>query len=223
MIAFVGKILIFAFLVTLPNGPIGFLTLREIILKRSSWMWIAFGAALSDIFYALIVLLGMIHIQKILLAHSGILQTIAAFLLIGIGLVGLRKSYLAQHYTAIVPTTIPKSMTPLESFMIGFVGCVANPTLLFSFTGTLTALRVMNTGLVNGHNFPIIIPLILIGEVLTWWAIYHGVMWVQRRYTISVKGISIVSNYALLLFGVALLVTSMRYGITHGFIPWMIY
>jgi threonine/homoserine/homoserine lactone efflux protein len=215
---FIVDIAVFSFLVMIPNGPIGFLILREMFAGNHNWAWIALGSAVSDIFYVLVILLGLSKIQNILLDHSGILQSVASLLLIGVGTVGLYRTYRSVHLQE-AQTSQVENLGQLESVMVGFFGCVTNPTLLFSFSMVLTTLGVHAEAVPIKSLLIVVIITVLAVQLLAWYGIFALTRFGISTERISPRLLSLFSNGVLVLMGCIMFVSAMIHVSYTGLLP----
>lgn len=166
------KSLAFAFLITIPLGPMGFLVVREMYFGvKWRWFWFALGMTVSDLFYSSVILLNLRHIQRFLHRFELPLEILSGIVLIVLGCSALYK---LKKVTAAVstgsttgsgsgpeliplesPTVVVEgvettildhkeyvSLQPLEAFMTAFISCLGNVSQLATFTLLFTSLHL---------------------------------------------------------------------------------
>jgi threonine/homoserine/homoserine lactone efflux protein len=183
------KSLAFAFLITVPLGPMGFLIVREMYFGvRWRWIWFALGMTASDLFYSSVILLNLHYIQRVLHKFQTPLEILSGTVLITLGLTALYKlkkvaskniSLLDSNDKVTSDVKIPDhtdyvSVERLEAFMTAFISCLGNVSQLATFTLLFTSLHLSFALEYSNAIHPIarFAFALLVGTAFTWLLVY---------------------------------------------------
>ena len=183
------KSLAFAFLITIPLGPMGFLVVREMYFGvKWRWFWFAFGMTVSDLFYSSVILLNLRHIQRFLHRFELPLEILSGIVLITLGLTALYKLKKVASKNVLLlknenkvadDIKIPDhteyvSVERLEAFMTAFISCLGNVTQLATFTLLFTSLHLSFALEYSNAIHPIarFAFALILGTTITWLLVY---------------------------------------------------
>lgn len=197
------KGLIIGIIASAPMGPVGILCIRRTMQKgRIYGLVTGLGAAVSDIFYALITGAGMAFAINFVEDKQNIffLKLAGSILLFVFGVYMFRtQPKPAPESTA----TTKGNGTLFNNFITGFFLTVSNPLIIFVFLATFNMLTfvIPNHWLAQTLGY-----LSIIGGAMLWWS---GLTWVIAHMSDSMG-----SNFAVTLnriIGSIVLVVSILY------------
>lgn len=165
--------LAFAFLITIPLGPMGFLVVREMYFGvKWRWIWFAFGMTVSDLFYSSVILLNLRHIERFLHRFQTPLEILSGVVLVTLGLTTLYK--LKKVAVEEIQNIHHVSIEPLEAFMTAFISCIGNVSQLATFTLLFTSLHLSFALEYSNAIHPVarFTFALLLGTAFTWLLVY---------------------------------------------------
>jgi threonine/homoserine/homoserine lactone efflux protein len=163
------------FSVALPYGPVGFVMIRRFYLfGMNSGMYSAFGGALSDAFYAIVVGFGLHRVSQFLLSVASYAEIFAGGALIYIGVRAMQhKLHLHED---------EEENHPIQDVTSTFLLNFLNPTLIFSFALVFTILNKILHGVpMSFGQTSMFIVGIVIGACLVWLLIGKGIHYLRTR------------------------------------------
>lgn len=195
--------------VALPYGPVGFVLIRRFYLfGMSSGMYSAFGTALSDAFYAIVVGFGLHKISNFLLSVAHYAEVFAGFVLIYIGVKAIKhKMHLHEE---------EEENHPVQDITSTLILNFLNPTLIFSFALVFTILTKILHGIpmTFGQTTVFIIGIAL-GTCGFWFLVGKGIHYLRMRNRDElVQKINYVTGIILLGLGIIVLGLALFHGIT---------
>lgn len=181
-----------------PIGPINAAQLDKGIKNGfwHSWMF-GIGAVFADIFYMLLVYLGVVHFLNTPFMQT-FLWLFGAFVLIYTGFESIMNASKVTISNARSEDTIPKTM------FAGFIMSVSNPMTILFWLGIYGSILVKAAADDNGSGHIFLYSLAVIAGVLIWDLFMAALGSIFRRY-LSQRGlsiISIVSGLSLIVFGI---------------------
>lgn len=197
MIIFKG--ILIGLLVSSPMGPIGMLCVQR-TLSRGRWHGLAtgFGAALSDLVYALIILLGMSIISDFLEKNEQLTLIVGSIVLVFFGLAVFMSNPI-KNWT---PDTEIKETRYKRDFISAFLFTFSNVAIIFVFI-TLFARFNFDPISRGWLHFVVGLLAICLGAVI-WWYFLTMLLSKMRRY-FSRSGLVLLNRIigtVLMLIGV---------------------
>lgn len=186
--------------VALPYGPVGFVLIRRFYLfGMKSGMYSAFGTALSDMFYAVVVGFGLHRIQDFLLSIASYAEIFAGVVLIYIGVRAVRhKIHLHED---------EEENHPVQDITSTLVLNFLNPTLIFSFALVFTILTKILHGVpMTFDQTAVFVAGIAIGTCGFWFLVGKGIHYLRTKNRHAlVQKINYVTGIILVVLGVLVL------------------
>ncbi|MDO9613654.1 MAG: LysE family transporter [Bacteroidota bacterium] len=189
LIVFAGKIIYFyamflsllakgiliGLLVSIPLGPIGVLVIQRTVNKnRIAGLLCGMGAALSDVFYAIVAGFSLTILIDFISEHEILFQTIGAMVVLGLGIhiffknpvSDLRKNRLRgnSHY---------------QDIAFSFLITLSNPLTVFVFLAVFTSSGVAVSLEQPYHSFFVILG--IFAGALLWWFSLSGIVSLFRH------------------------------------------
>lgn len=197
-ILFLG--IVAGFAVALPYGPVGFVVIRRFYLfGMRSGMYSAFGNALSDGFYAVVVGFGLHKISNFLLSIASYAEIFAGVVLLYIGFKAMKqKIHLHDD---------EEENHPVQDITSTFVLNFLNPTLIFSFALVFTILQKILHGIpMTFTQTGLFVVSIAAGTCLLWFIIGSGIHYLRTKNRDElVQKINYITGIVLVVLGVLVL------------------
>ncbi|MDB4984105.1 MAG: lysine transporter LysE [Patescibacteria group bacterium] len=185
----------------LPYGPVGFIIIRRFYLfGRISGLISSLGAALSDVFYAVVVGFSLHRIQAFLISISTYTELGAGFVLVWIGIRAMRQKISLDDDET--------EKHPIQDITSTFIINVLNPVMLFGFALVFTILgKIFHGAPINFVGTLVFIIAIPIGTLLFWLAVGNVIHYLRKknRHAI-VQAINYVTGALLGILGILILV-----------------
>lgn len=186
--------------VALPYGPVGFVLIRRFYLfGMKSGMYSAFGTALSDAFYAIVVGFGLHTIQNFLLSIAHYAEVFAGLVLMYIGIKAMRhKIHLHDD---------EEENHPVQDITSTLVLNFLNPTLIFSFALIFTILAKILHGVpMTFSQTSLFIVSIALGTCGFWFFVGKGIHYLRTKNRDAlVQKINYGTGVILVVLGVTVL------------------
>ena len=190
--------LIIGVLVSAPMGPTGLLCIQR-TLNKGRWhgFLTGIGAVISDMFYALIVGIGMSFLIDFVEAHVSILQMFGSILLMGFGVYVFRNNPVKTLRKA------GTSSNYAQDLATSFFLTLSNPLIIILFIGLFARFNFVRP------DYPLIIRFfgylfIAIGA-LSWWFLITTLI-SKLRDKFNVRGMWIVNRtIGIIVFIVSLI------------------
>lgn len=185
----------------LPYGPVGFIIIRRFYLfGRISGLISSLGAALSDVFYAIVVGFSLHKIQAFLISISTYTELGAGFVLLWLGIRAVRQKISLDDDET--------EKHPIQDITSTFLINVLNPVMLFGFALVFTILGKIFHGAPIGFIGTVaFIAAIPIGTLLFWLAVGNLIHYLRKRNKHSVvQAINYVTGTILGILGIVILV-----------------
>lgn len=207
------KSIIFGFLITIPTGPMGFVIVREMYLSgRKTWIPLALGGIISDVFYGSIVVLGLHYIQAPLLHIQYPLRIIAGLALLFIGIRSLRK---ARHKAELKP-----KLETVSNVSGAILACITNPTHIITFTLVLSTLGI-SVHRANSIEYIIFLAGMMLGVLCVWFTIEQIITRLHLNHTHD-ELFAMISAWVIIATGVLLVLWALI-GIGSQMLPSVFY
>lgn len=203
------KAIFFGILVTLPKGPMGFLIVREMYLSpRRSWIALASGALVSDIFYGTVVVLSLHYISEPLIRLQYPLRIVAGIILVIIGIVLLVRMKKKKE----------SSIKPISGAGGALLACITNPSLMVTFALVLSILQVSVSSAFS-IQYVLFIAGLIIGVVAMWLCIERIVKKLHLNHTHDAL-FGMISAWVIIVSGIMFVVWSLV-GISQTLAPFL--
>jgi threonine/homoserine/homoserine lactone efflux protein len=160
--------------VAFPYGAVGFLIIRRFYLfGMKSGMYSAFGMALSDAFYAVIVGFGMHNILHFVKRFALYGELGLGILLIYVGIRSMQKKLELQINE--------EQKHPARDIVSTFLINILNPSLIFWFAIAFEILNKITGHQVSNVGIAISIVGVITGTCLLWFAIGSGIGYLRKK------------------------------------------
>lgn len=201
------KGILIGILVSSPMGPIGMLCVQR-TLNRGRWHGLAtgFGAALSDLVYAMIILLGMSIISDFLEKNEKITLIVGSIILVFFGLAVFRSNPI-KNWT---PDTEIKETRYKRDFISAFLFTFSNIAIIFVFI-TLFARFNFDPFSQGGWLYFIVGLLAISLGAIIWWYFLTSLLSKMRKF-VSRTGLMMLNKTIgtiLILIGISGIVFEM--------------
>lgn len=193
----------FGFAIAAAPGPIFFLCLRRTLVKGwLSGLFSGFGVASADAIYAAVAAFGLGAVVSVLTGERRWLALAGGALLV----------FLGARIILEKPRTLETAATNGAGLAWAYVSTlgltITNPATIISFAALAAAL---GAGLSGGYSRPaLLVAGVLLGSI-TWWCVLAALA-ASLRARITprvVRGISAVSGLAIIVLGLAALVSAI--------------
>ncbi|HEV3103396.1 MAG TPA: LysE family transporter [Candidatus Dormibacteraeota bacterium] len=193
----------FGFAIAAAPGPIFFLCLRRTLVKGwLSGLFSGFGVASADAIYAAVAAFGLGAVVSVLTGERRWLALAGGALLV----------FLGARIILEKPRTLEAAATNGAGLAWAYVSTlgltITNPATIISFAALAAAL---GAGLSGGYSRPaLLVAGVLLGSI-TWWCVLAALA-ASLRARITprvVRGISAVSGLAIIVLGLAALVSAI--------------
>jgi threonine/homoserine/homoserine lactone efflux protein len=184
-------------------GPIALLVLGRGLENRSrNGLALAFGAAIAESVYAYLAFWGF----GAVLARYAWIEKASRFGA-AIALIALGVHFYRRRHKAAEPTAQPTNSGNKRNFMLGFAITVLNPTLIATWTFTVTTVYSLGLLSFEAHKA---LPFSLgaFSGIVGWFA---TLLYLLKRFRTSVTGASL--QHALNLLGILLIVVGLCIGV----------
>lgn len=212
-------------LISAPMGPVGILCIQRTLDKgRRAGFYTGVGAALSDLFYALLTGFGLSFIEEFLERNSNIIQLVGSAVLIGFAVYLFRKNPARN-----LKKTAPETNVPVKkSILGGFLFTFSNPLILFLIIGLFARFNFLMPE-IKFYHYIIGFIFILGGALLWWWLITFFVDKVRSHFNVrSMWLVNRIIAVIILIFALVGIVTGISsmasakvvcFNATRGFQP----
>ena len=187
-------------LISAPMGPIGMLIIQR-ALSRGRWpaMFTGIGAALSDLFYCLLIGLGLSFITDFIEQQQIWLQLLGGIVM------GVYAIYLfRKNPTRTLKSAENSQSSSLLTYLVtGFFLTISNPLILFFIIGLFARFSLI---LPDQTTIDYVFAYsCILGGALLWW---YGVTWIvsRLRRRFNVRALGLVNRIiAIILMAMGLL------------------
>ena len=190
-----------------PMGPIGILCIQRTLNNgRHSGFFTGVGAAASDLFYCLLVGLGISFVTDFIADHVNILQIVGSIILIVYAIYMIVHNPVSQIKESIDPRN-----DKWRDMVTGFLFTLSNPLIMFliiplfaRFSFPLPEYRFYH--IIIGYVF------IVLGALLWWWIITFLVDKLRAKFNVnSMWLINKIMGSVIVLVGVYGLIAGLLY------------
>jgi len=184
------------FAVAMPVGPIGVLCIKRSLNDGFRYgLATGLGAASADASYGVLVALGLGLTG--LLAHAETMQLAGGFLIIALGLVGLRGFF---KRTPSATIRAPKGGLATAWFST-YLLTLANPMTILAFVGLIAAL-----GSAGAAGPYLLVAGVFLGSLLWWLILVGGVVMAKSRLPLAAfRWLDFASGMVLVVWGAAII------------------
>ncbi len=190
-------------IVAAPVGPVALLCIREtrddgVVQGVATGL----GAALADVFYAMVAVFGVFILSSLLLDHQRSLRLAGGSLMLALA----AAEWFAKPRD---PSTIKEPRNPLGSFGLGFAMAFTNPLTIIGFTAVFIAFGFAEVVL-NPVGKVSLVAGVAVGSA-AWWLFLVAL--VRRGLRLLTPRAQVLMNHAtaamLAVFGVYAIVTGI--------------
>lgn len=186
--------------VSVPTGPIGFLTIKRTI---NDGFWAGFftglGVVMSDLIYAIIVIVGLRHTSEFFTNYKLAFNIVGGFILIILGLM----TYFSKkdHSKKSIEAFVIESR--FGQFLSAFVVTMLNPIQIIAFTALIGPLAMFH----NSFNLSLIFLLgLLLGSLVWWTSLSFIISKIRNTFTeIHIKLVNRIAGVVVTFSGVFIL------------------
>lgn len=191
-------------IISAPMGPVGMLCIQRTLDKgRRAGFYTGLGAALSDLFYALLTGFGLSFIEEFLERNSNIIQLAGSAVLIGFGIYLFKK-----NPTKSLRKPIDEEVSVKKNILGGFLFTFSNPLILFLIVGLFARFNFLLPEF-KLHQYLTGFIFIFAGAILWWWFITFSISKVRNHFNIrSMWLINRIIGTIILLFAVVGIITA---------------
>lgn len=185
-------------IISAPMGPVGMLCIQRTLDKgRRAGFYTGIGAALSDLFYALLTGFGLSFIEEFLERNSNIIQLAGSVVLIGFGIYLFRK-----NPTKSLRKPSEETVSVKKSILGGFLFTFSNPLILFLIVGLFARFNFLLPEF-KVYQYFTGFAFIFCGALLWWWFITFSISKVRNHFNIrSMWLINRIIGAIIMLFAV---------------------
>lgn len=183
-------------MIALPTGPIGLLVMQRMLMGGLRiGFWAGMGAAVSDVFYAILLAVGLRSFLHKIVWIGGWMDIVVAIILIVIGIRALRMELAEKGVPVHLHTNSWKSF--LSAALINIV----NPQVILSLSAILAAVGVGRT-ILGVQELIVFSTALIIGSALFWYGFGRWVVWVTKKANpLSHERIQIIFAWVLIVVG----------------------
>jgi len=192
-----------------PMGPIGILCIQRTLNKgRNSGLFTGVGAAASDLFYCLLVGLGISLVTDFIADHVNILQIIGSVILIAYAVYMIFHNPVSQ-----IKENIDQRDDQLRDMVTGFLFTLSNPLIMFLI---IPLFARFSFPLPEYRFYHVIFGYLCIAlGALTWWAVITFFVDKVRTH-FNIRSMWLINR----IIGSIILVLSL-YGLITGTIAYL--
>ena len=187
IVSIVFKGMMIGIIASAPMGPVGVLCLQRTLNKGR---WYGFvtgcGAALSDLFYALITGYGMSFVFDYVSNNVFYLQLFGSILLLIFGIHTFRSNPVKA-----LRAPSGKKGSYMHNFLTAFLVTLSNPLIILLFIGLLARFSVVGEGMLVSETVTGYVAIVA-GALLWWFLLSTGVSKVRTQF--NLRGIWIINR-----------------------------
>ena len=187
LLSLLWKGIVIGIIVSAPLGPVGVLCIQRTLNKGRWYGFVTgIGAAISDIFYALLTGFGMSFVFDYVQQNMYYLQLLGSLMLLGFGIYTFRSNPVNS-----IRTISANKGTYVHNMVTAFFVTLSNPLIIFLFIGLFARFSFVMPGSAIGFQLVGYLAIIL-GALLWWFGITYLVNKVRSRF--NVRGIWILNR-----------------------------
>ena len=191
-------------LISAPMGPVGMLCIQRTLDKgRRAGFYTGIGAAISDLFYALLTGFGLSFIEEFLERNQNIIQIVGSVVLIAFGIYLFKR-----NPSKGLKKPEEQNVSKRKSILGGFLFTFSNPLILFLIVGLFARFNFLLPSFRVPQYFTGFV-FIFAGALLWWWVVTFSVDKVSHHFNIrSMWLINKIIGGMILLFAIVGIITA---------------
>ena len=191
-------------IISAPMGPVGMLCIQRTLDKgRRAGFYTGVGAAISDLFYALLTGFGLSFIEEFLERNQNVIQIVGSVVLIAFGIYLFRK-----NPSKGLKKPVEESVSVKKNILGGFLFTFSNPLILFLIIGLFARFNFLLPEFRLGQYFTGFV-FIFVGALIWWWLITFSVDKVRSHFNLrSMWLMNRIIGSIIMLFAVVGIVTA---------------
>lgn len=180
--------------ISAPVGPVGLLCVQRTLAKDMfSGVISGAGAAIADMIYALIAIIGMSSVAYIIYEYDSFLRFIAALLLIYFA---FRVARMDVSKNKEVMTKYNSSSLYLDCSSAFFL-TISNPLIILVFLALFTCVDISENQMIDYNSIQVVLG-VFIGALL-WWISLSAVV-IKFRKKFKLKYVNLASGAVIFIF-----------------------
>ncbi len=188
---------IVGFLASIPLGPVGVLCIQRTINKgKTSGLYSGLGAAVVDMLYAVVAVLGLSFIIKFIEEQAVYFQVVGGLVLL---FLGVRIFYTNPVHQ--IRKHRRKKNNLIEDFLSVVVLTLSNPLAVFLFVAAFAGIGIVTSNKA-WFNSGLLILGVFVGATMWWFLLTHTVNAFRRKFRLKqLWWVNKIAGAAIVLFG----------------------
>jgi threonine/homoserine/homoserine lactone efflux protein len=185
LLSLLWKGIVIGIIVSAPLGPVGVLCIQRTLNKGRWYGFVTgIGAAISDIFYALLTGFGMSFVFDYVQQNMYYLQLLGSLMLLGFGIYTFRSNPVNS-----IRTISANKGTYVHNMVTAFFVTLSNPLIIFLFIGLFARFSFVSNTIYESFT---LYAAIAVGALLWWFFITTVVSKLRERF--DVRGVWIINR-----------------------------
>ena len=177
LLSLLWKGIVIGIIVSAPLGPVGVLCIQRTLNKGRWYGFVTgIGAAISDIFYALLTGFGMSFVFDYVQQNMYYLQLLGSLMLLGFGIYTFRSNPVNS-----IRTISANKGTYVHNMVTAFFVTLSNPLIIFLFIGLFARFSFVSNTIYESFTS---YAAIAIGALLWWFFITYSVNKVRKQFNL---------------------------------------
>ena len=177
LLSLLWKGIVIGIIVSAPLGPVGVLCIQRTLNKGRWYGFVTgIGAAISDIFYALLTGFGMSFVFDYVQQNMYYLQLLGSLMLLGFGIYTFRSNPVNS-----IRTISANKGTYVHNMVTAFFVTLSNPLIIFLFIGLFARFSFVSNTIYESFTSYIAIAM---GALLWWFFITYSVNKVRKQFNL---------------------------------------
>ena len=177
LLSLLWKGIVIGIIVSAPLGPVGVLCIQRTLNKGRWYGFVTgIGAAISDIFYALLTGFGMSFVFDYVQQNMYYLQLLGSLMLLGFGVYTFRSNPVNS-----IRTISANKGTYVHNMVTAFFVTISNPLIIFLFIGLFARFSFVSNTIYESFTSYIAIAM---GALLWWFFITYSVNKVRKQFNL---------------------------------------
>ena len=177
LLSLLWKGIVIGIIVSAPLGPVGVLCIQRTLNKGRWYGFVTgIGAAISDIFYALLTGFGMSFVFDYVQQNMYYLQLLGSLMLLGFGVYTFRSNPVNS-----IRTISANKGTYVHNMVTAFFVTLSNPLIIFLFIGLFARFSFVSNTIYESFTSYIAIAM---GALLWWFFITYSINKVRKQFNL---------------------------------------
>jgi threonine/homoserine/homoserine lactone efflux protein len=177
LLSLLWKGIVIGIIVSAPLGPVGVLCIQRTLNKGRWYGFVTgIGAAISDIFYALLTGFGMSFVFDYVQQNMYYLQLLGSLMLLGFGIYTFRSNPVNS-----IRTISANKGTYVHNMVTAFFVTLSNPLIIFLFIGLFARFSFVSNSIYESFTS---YAAIAVGALLWWFSITYAVNKVRKQFNL---------------------------------------